>query len=113
MHKKIKKPYEQKTKKQYDKIISTQLLKFQKKYNQMMLDVVDELEQRFLFQLQENSFQPLEINSEISDDLNTLALVIFESEVGEREKTLISDFVLKCMYDAHVYTRTNVLKSIL
>lgn len=72
----------------------------------MMVDVTDELEQRFLFQLQENNFQPLEINSEISDDLNTLAQVIFESEVAEKEKNLINDYMLKCMYDAHVFTRT-------
>lgn len=83
-----------------------------KKYSQMLLDVVDELEQRFLYQLQENSFQPLEINSEISDDLATLARIIFESEVAEREKNLINDYVVKSMYDAHLYTRTNVLKSI-
>lgn len=77
----------------------------------MMIDVVDELEQRFLFQLQENNFQPLEINSEISDDLGTLAGVIFETEVIEREKTLVNDYVLKSMYEAHVYTRKNILRS--
>ena len=64
--------------------------KFQRKYNQMLVDVVDELEQRFLLQLQENNFHPLEINSEITDDLNTLCQVIFDSEVTERENNLVN-----------------------
>lgn len=77
-----------------------------------MVSVIDDLEKRFLYQLQENDNQPLEINKELEKDLQELLTIVFISEVESNQQTFISQFAERILVRASKYTKNNILKAV-
>ena len=61
---------------------------FGKMVEKALIEVIDDLEKRFLAQLYENNNMPLEINRDLDQDLESLLAMVFESEVIDKQKDL-------------------------
>ena len=72
------KKVKEKMQKEFNKILKKSGTEFEKTFTKSLPEVVNQLESRFMYQISENGNMPLELNTELGQDLKTLLSTVYD-----------------------------------